>query len=294
MKKLFGLSLLCVAMMCGFTPKKANRIVACGDDKVLIINVDQSNGENVKIDWQWTMDDTKALLPAKYANKIRSTDDCKSVDGGKKILFSSSSGAVVLVDVETKKPLFWAEAANAHSIELLPGNRVVAALSTSEKGNAIELYDVSAPEKVIFRDSLYSAHGTVWNGKQKRLYTLGYDVLREYSLADWKTDKPSLKLERSWKIPGIGGHDLTPINDNEMIITEHGSVWVFNIAKQEFTHFKPLEGRENIKSVNFNSKDNSLIYTAAEISWWTHNIYFENPNKTITIKDINLYKVRPF
>lgn len=294
MKKLLGLSLLCLTMMCGFTPKKANRIVACGDDKVLIINIDQSNEENVKIDWQWTMDDTKALLPEKYAMKIRSTDDCKSVDGGKKILFASSSGAAVLVDVKTKKPLFWADVPNAHSVELLPNNRVVVALSTAEKGNAIELYNISTPEKVIFRDSLYSGHGVVWNNKLKKLYALGYDVLREYSLLNWESDKPSLKLEQSWKIPGIGGHDLTPINDKEMIVTEHGSVWIFNIADQKFTPFEPLKNRENIKSVNFNSKNNSLIYTAAEISWWTHNIYMENPKKRLTINNINLYKVRPF
>ncbi|MEG1635681.1 MAG: DUF6528 family protein [Rikenellaceae bacterium] len=294
MKKIFCLSLFCTAMLCGFTPKKSNCIAVCGDDKVLIINVDESSGEDVKIEWQWTMDDTKALLPAKYANKIRSTDDCKKVDGGKKILFSSSSGAAVLVDIATKKPIFWADVPNAHSIEMLPGDRVVVALSTADGGNAIELYNVSQPENVIFRDSLYSGHGVVWNSKLKRLYALGYDVLREYSLVDWKSNKPSLKLERSWNIPGTSGHDLTPINDNEMIVTVHENVWRFNIADQKFTDFEPLKNRENIKSVNFNSKTNSLIYTAAEISWWTHNIYLENPKKTITINDINLYKVRPF
>ena len=44
---------------------------------------------------------------------------------------------------------------------------------------------------------------------------------------------------------------------------------------------------------NYNKENGILSYTQAEIEWWTHNIYLENPKKTLTIDSINLYKVRP-
>jgi hypothetical protein len=47
-----------------------------------------------------------------------------------------------------------------------------------------------------------------------------------------------------------------------------------------------------MKSVNYNETKDRLVYTKGEISWWTHNIYCKNPDKTIVIPGINLYKVR--
>lgn len=35
-----------------------------------------------------------------------------------------------------------------------------------------------------------------------------------------------------------------------------------------------------------------LVYSKAEISWWTHHIYCENPDRTFTFPDVNLYKAR--
>ena len=53
----------------------------------------------------------------------------------------------------------------------------------------------------------------------------------------------------------------------------------FDIDKEEFSPFEPLCDVENVKSVNYDSETQRLIYTKAEINWWTHHIYQENPDK---------------
>jgi hypothetical protein len=77
-----------------------------------------------------------------------------------------------------------------------------------------------------------------------------------------------------------------------LVLSTQGNVWVFNTDAGQFTPFKLLEEVENVKSVNYNIKTGNLVYTKGEISWWTHNIYCKNPDKTIILPDINLYKVR--
>ena len=164
------------------------------------------------------------------------TDECKPVDGNSKILITSSGGGVVLADRETKKTLFYAYAPMAHSAELLPGNRIVVALSTAEGGNSIELYDIGKPEKVMFKDSLYSGHGVVWMPELKRLFALGYDELRSYSLKGWDTEKPELLLTEMYKLPEDGGHDLSKVTESKLILSTHDGVWMFNTLEKKHIH----------------------------------------------------------
>ena len=272
--------------------KPAGELILCGDDKILIIDEQASNGSDVKIVWSWQASDAASQLPEAYQRYLRTMDECKPVDGGKNILATSSSGGVLLIERATKKILFYAYVPNAHSADVLPGGRIAVALSTHQDGNSLELYDRNQPEKVLFKDSLYSGHGVIWNDKRQRLYALGYDDLREYSLLNWNTSSPSLKLEKKWIIPGISGHDLFPVSDNELLITEHYGVHSFDISAEKFTPFEPLKTAANVKSVNYISKTQKLVYTIAEESWWTFNIYIRNPDKTINIPDIKMYKVR--
>jgi hypothetical protein len=270
---------------------KHEEIVACGDDQVLIIDKSVSDSTDVTVTWRWKVSEA-ADLPADYKKLMIPPDECKPVDNNSKILVTSSGGGVVLIDRESKKTIFYAHVPNAHSAELLPGNRIVVALSTADEGNRIELFNINQPDEVIFKDSLYSGHGVVWMPRLERLFSLGYDELRSYSLKDWNSDSPELILENKWKLPDYGGHDLSPISDNSLVLSTQGNVWVFNTDAGQFTPFKLLEEVENVKSVNYNIKTGNLVYTKGEISWWTHNIYCKNPDKTIILPDINLYKVR--
>ena len=42
----------------------------------------------------------------------------------------------------------------------------------------------------------------------------------------------------------------------------------------------------------YDAQTQHLVYTKAEISWWTHHVYCLNPTKTFTFPGINLYKAR--
>ena len=288
------LQLTAISALLTFVPGcfgKHEEIVACGDDQVLIIDKSVSDSTDVTVTWRWKV--SEAIdLPADYQKYMIPPDECKPVDDNSKILVTSSGGGVVLIDRESKKSIFYAHVPNAHSAELLPGNRIVVALSTAEEGNRIELFNINQPDKVIFKDSLYSGHGVVWMPGMERLYALGYDELRSYSLKDWNSESPVLILENRWKLPDYGGHDLSAISNNSLVLSTQFNVWVFETSAGQFTPFKLLEGVKNVKSVNYNRETGNLVYTIGEISWWTHNIYCNNPDKTIILPDLNLYKAR--
>lgn len=280
--------LLSIVSCCGPGPLK---IIACGDDQVMVVDYETSDTSHVNIQWRWDASEANDL-PEIFKEYMKTTDDCKPVDDNKKILISSSGGGVVLVDRKTKQTLFYTHVPNAHSAEWLPDNRIAVALSTADGGNCIELYDVDQPGVALFKDSLYSGHGVVWMPETEQFFALGYSELREYSLRNWSTKNPELYLENNWNLPGTGGHDLISVSESRLLLTCHEGVWNFDLQKEEFTPFTLLESVPNVKSVNFDGSTQRLIYTKAEISWWTHHIYCRNPDKIITVPDIHLYKVR--
>lgn len=134
---------MAILIMTGYScqHRDSREIIACGDDRVLIIDLDNSTGEDVKVVWEWTAGDAADLSPGMKKLMVP-TDDCKPVDVGKKILVTSSGGGVVLIDRQTKKSLFSASVPMAHSAEYLPGGLIAVALSTHKGGNSLELYDI--------------------------------------------------------------------------------------------------------------------------------------------------------
>lgn len=279
---------LCYGQVKDYEP--TNIIFACGDDKVLMIDQEKSTADHLEVIWKWKASDTRGL-PKVYLPLLASIDECKPINGGEQLLVTSSSGATLLLDRRSKKALFYAQTPMAHSAAYLPGDRITVALSTHDKGNSIELYDKGKPNKVLFKDSLYSGHGVVWQAKQEKLFALGYDELRAYTLTDWNTEKPKLVLSNTWKLPGKGGHDLVAVSDDLLLISTHEGVWEFHINEKRWLSFKPLASVKNVKSVNWDAKTEELIYTKAEESWWTHNIYLND--KVLQVPQIKLYKVRP-
>ena len=267
-------------------------MAVCGDGIVRIIDMAESDSTDIKEVWRWDKDDPQVNLPKGYDMLMRNLDECKFVDNNTKMLLTASGDGMMLLDIETKDILCYAHVPMAHSADLLPNNRIAVALSIHNKGNALEIYDIDTPEKVVFRDTLYSGHGVVWNEKRQRLYALGYKELKEYELVDWNTEKPSLRQVKMWEIPMESGHDLSPVDDNRMLVSAHEGVMWFDIDKEEFCPFEPLCDVENVKSVNYDPETQRLIYTKAEINWWTHHIYQENPDKVIKMDSLKVYKVR--
>lgn len=268
-------------------------VALCGGKDVIIVDMSKSEGKNLYEVWRWNIEEPTEGLPVEYGKYLNPLDECKFVDNGKKLLLTSSSSGTVLIDIKSRKVLFYARTPMAHSADLLPDGRIAVANSTHKKGNSLELYDINKPEVVLFKDSLYSGHGAVWMGERKSLYALGHDCLREYKLKDWASEKPSLELNRTWKLPVRSGHDLSRVDKDRLLVSGHEGVVWFDLRSEEFAPFEPLKNTLNVKSVNYDTKSQRLIYTKAEESWWTHNIYQESPDKVITIDNVKIYKVRP-
>ena len=53
MKKIYAIFILFFVLCACATGQKKNEIVVCGDDKVWIVNVDNSEGKNLDIVWKW-------------------------------------------------------------------------------------------------------------------------------------------------------------------------------------------------------------------------------------------------
>lgn len=286
------LACLTLVAACWSCAPTGEQIILCGDDQVRIIDTERSTADSLCVVWQWQVADADSLLPNDYATLLQTLDECKTYDGGRQILLCSSGGAALLLDRATGRTLWHARVPMAHSAELLPGGRVAVALSTHPRGNSIELYDLNRPNQTIYRDSLYSGHGVVWMERSQRLYALGFDQLRAYSLQFWHTDTPCLRLEQQWTIPVESGHDLVRISPQHLIVTGHEGAYVFDTHTAVFTPFAPLAECPNVKSVNFVPVTGRLVYTKAEESWWTHHVYAQEPEQVFTFPHIKVYKAR--
>jgi len=292
-KLIFFVLVLIITAFSGWSQSQTELMV-CGDNQVIIFDLERSQDTVPFVTWRWKASEAFDL-PAMYRSTyFRSLDDCKLVDGGTKILISSSSNGVALIERATQKVLFYAQVGNAHSIEWLPGDRIVVAGSTHEQGNRLELYDSRMSEKPLFKDSLYSAHGVVWDDERKLLYALGYDELRSYQLVDWDTEQPKLEQVETWTIPGISGHDLVaiPQNPDQLLLTEHESVWIFDKPTGKFSPFEPLVDKADVKAVSFHPTTGRVAYIQAEISWWSHHVYLLKPERYVSFPGVDLYKVR--
>ncbi len=265
-------------------------ILVCGDSKVLIVKNTGSYDSIPKILWSWDAHLSNDLPFEFRTQKFNSIDDCKSVNKGKQILISSSSGAIALVNIIDKKVIFYASVPNAHSIEMLPDNKIVAAASTHINGNKLMLFDINTSEKVIFSDSLYSAHGVVWDSNRNSLFALGYDVLREYKIEN----KIKLYLVEEWRIPGISGHDLQMASsEDKLYITERTGTWSFDIQKKQFGKIEQFPDTTDIKSLCEN-RMGQFVYTVPEQNWWTFHIRLHNPTGRIHFPNLHVYKARWF
>ena len=278
---------------CLRAPRFGEQVVICGDDKLQVIRTATSDTSRCDVVWEWKASDGEAVWGPAFTPHFHTLDECKVVDGGKKLLVTASSGGVCLLDMATKQVLFYAEAPMAHSADLLPGGRIAVALSVNPRGNSLELYDVTQPCVCLFRDSLLSGHGAVWMEEQERLYVLGNEI-RAYALKDWDTATPSLTCVGRWKGPTRGGHDLTRISAHELLLTNPSGVHVFDTDDGSFHDFPPLKDVRSVKSVNYDPATGQVIYTKAEISWWTHHVYSSRPDWHLTVDSINVYKVRVF
>lgn len=267
-------------------PAAGGTLFVCGADEVVRIDPATSPAERL---WAWSAAGCDEI-PADLKRAFATTDECKPLDGGKRLLVSSSGGGCALLELPSGKALWWARVTNAHSIEELPGGRIAVASSVGATGNKVLLFDRSLPEKPIAELPLKSAHGLVWDGKRKLLWALGFDVL-----IACRADGDELVQTQSHTLPDNDGHDLRAVpGSQDLVLSTHGGVWLFDREKSTFRPEPTMKEWMDVKSIDIHPGNGRVAVVRAEGGhWWTETLRFLKPGGDARVDGENvLYKAR--
>jgi hypothetical protein len=273
----------------------APRLLICGDDTVYEASL---AGDPSKQRWEdvrsWRASES-ASLPAPYAERaFATTDDCKPIDEGTRVLVTSSSGGVAIYDRSSLQTLFYAMVGNAHSACLLPGGYLVVAASTHPQGNALVVFHRGKPETPLFRTPLDSAHGVVWDERRRILYAVGMDTLEEFRFNPSNRDA-MLRRVRQTKLPSEGGHELSPAPNDSLFVTTGSQALLFDKQQRHFTPHPVLGAMHHIKCISFDPRSGRIAYVRADEGegvWWTFRLRLLNPEAEIQSPGKRIYKVR--
>ena len=264
------------------------RLMVCGGATVYQINP-AATAAPVK-SWSWQAKDCKEL-PKPLRTAFATTDDCKPLDEGRRLLVSSSSGGCALLEIPSGKALWWAKVPNAHSIEALPGGLIAVASSTAKDGNKVLLFDSKIHEKPLAEIPLHSAHGLVWDDSRKLLWALGYQELLALELKTEGT--ASLTVKERHALPDKDGHDLRAVPGSaDLILSTDHHVHRFDREKKAFRLDPTLGDHKLVKCTEPNSAGRLFIVQASEEKWWTDEIHFHNPAGKLQIPGEMIYKAR--
>jgi hypothetical protein len=282
---------LCPAALAGAAPRR-NELIVCGWDEVYALDMNLPTPEKV---WSWKAAD-RPDLPAHMRDKFRSTDECKPVDGGTRVLITSSSDGVALVERPSGKPVFYATAANAHSAESLPGGRIAVAAShrPDGPGDRLIVFDAARPEKELFHTELSWGHGVVWDESRRILWALSGSDLRAYRLEKWDSSSPALSKLAAWPLPDRGGHDLYAVPGSaNLTVTSGNRCWLFDRDRRSFSPHPRLAERHSVKCINVNPVTGQTVYLQPDgKNWWTAFIRFLDPDGALERPGERLYKAR--
>ena len=264
---------------------EAGELVFAGGSEAFILESKEAEAGTVNKLWRWSGDDASDL-PEAARREFNHLDECKPVENGSKILICASNGGCAVIERASKRILWRAHVTNAHSLALLPGDRVVVASSLS--GDHLEVFDLKGSPKPVFKTPLRSAHGVVWDEQRQCLWALNFDELRAYTLDRWETDKPELKVRSSHALPDKDGHDLRPVpGASDLVLSTEHTVQLFDRDKLTF-RVHPLLGTEaGIKSLDVDPATGRMV-----LSNWSAAVRLVGPDGTIKFKDARPYKVR--
>lgn len=278
---LWGLLLLvtCGGVVC------ADELILAGGDEVFILDAGEAEAGRLKRLWRWSGQEA-ADIPEEVRKQFHHMDECKLVDGGRRVLVCASNGGCAMLERATGKVLWRATSRNAHSLDLLPGERVVVASSLS--GDHVEVFNLQGSATPVFRVPLHSAHGVVWDATRQCLWALGFDELRRYRLADWSTEKPVLQLSGSWRLPDDDGHDLRAVPGSaELLLTTGATVQLFDRDSGVFRVHPELGGEAKVKSADVHPVSGRVV-----VSRWSARVELVRPAGVIELQDATPYKVR--
>ncbi len=299
-KSLFVLAGLCLLSSgCGKSPSvQVKPAYVCVEDQgVFLVNIDSVRCQAGETVWSWRAADSPEI-PPEHKGLFRGYDECKPALGGSCVLVSSSwNGAAAVIRRSDKKCLFYTQAKNAHSLELIDGRFLAVAVS-GEKGQ-VALYDLGKDfparaeldARPAWSTELPWAHGVVWDGQSRVLYALGESELLKLRLVDVAGKSISAEVVTRWKLPGDGGHDLSRFDEAHLAISMYKGCCLFDTRDGTF---KPLPGLENaadVKSISRDPGSGRVIYTQATTGNFASGLSCL-PTGSVKLPYPAIYKVR--
>jgi hypothetical protein len=268
-------------------------LIVCGWDEVFILEL-RDPGEPRKV-WSWRANDASDL-PDHVRGLFGTTDECKPIDGGRKVLITSSGGGVAVVEREKSGVTFYGRAANAHSADLLPGNRIAVAASRDPRGRGdrLVIFDLARSDQPLWSEELPSGHGAVWDAQRQILWALADEDIRAYKLRDWETPEPKLERVLAISLPEGGGHDLYPVSGTaHLTVTTTNHCWLFDRDTRTFVLHPMLAEFRHVKSISIHPVTRQLVYVQAEgENWWAERLRFLNPESSLYTRGEHHYKAR--
>ena len=267
----------------------ADTLLLCGADEVF--RIDPAVETSTKL-WSWRAKDCKEI-PAALKGGFGTTDECKPIDGGKRLLIASSGGGCALLEYPSGKALWWARVPNAHSIEALRGGRVAVASSVGQGGNKVVIFDTAQVDLPIAELDLPSAHGLVWDQARNSLWALGFKELIRCELP-LVEGKMLPRIHSRHALPDDDGHDLRAVpGSSDLLLSTDRGVWRFNRDTGKFRADPKLADWAKLKSIDINPNDGRLAVVRAEGgNWWSDSIRFLEPVGVLRLKGECLYKAR--
>ena len=264
---------------------QAAELLFAGGKEVFIVDSEKAEAGDLTPLWQWSAE-TAAEIPEAEKRLFHHLDECKPLDGGTRILICASNGGCALIERATRRVLWRARARNAHSLTLLPGDRI--AVASSLGGDHLEVFDRNGGPEPVFKTPLPSAHGLVWDDERHCLWALGFAELRAYTLEDWDLPQPRLALKATHALPDEDGHDLRPVpGTNRLWVSTHGGVHEFDRETSTFRPHPLLGQEERVKSVDLHAASGRII-----TSQWDATARLLSPVGSITFPTARPYKAR--
>jgi hypothetical protein len=272
----------------------AKEIVICDQKNSRIVMVDVANGN--KITWEWKPTASYAMIRSGAQGWFTNLSEAKPVYSGKYILATASGGGVAIINVSSKKAIWYDYAGgNTHSAELLPNGNVVTASTT---GGYLLIFTVDSyindeskqGGKVAFED----VHNVVWDKTNKLLWAAGKDKLKAFSYNN-SCGSPALTLKKTYTMPQGNAHDLFPVygSTTDLWLTNSGHIYKFNVSTGAFTLVKNISG---VKSVCNGPSGYATILDVANghggESWRTDVITDINGGTVYKNTSFGMYKVR--
>ena len=270
----------------------AQEVIVCGADELFILDIATPTPRKV---WSWRARD-RSELPDAMRRKFQTIAECKPADDGRRLLIASSSNGAAVIDRATGRVEFYATAMNGHSIELLPGDRVVIAAShvANGTGDRLSVYDLRQSDVELFHVDTPWPHAVIWDAERQLLWADSQKDVVGYRLTDWGTATPRLTPEVVAPLPDINGHDMMPVPDSPLLILSTAAhTWFFDRTSHRFTKHPLLGDVGKVKSVHIDPASKRLLWIQGEgTTWWSDMLHLRDPEATITLPGEKVYKVR--